>query len=219
MQAWLSEAAEARRIRVQRRRPIKIGVALAVILGWAVVGVVDAVNRVPFPAYLWVGLAILGAGFVVSLVSRRLVLSLLIPLAMLAVVAVGLGGTRASLRDGSGQIGWMPTSTAQLTDQHQFAGQTTVDLSALQPLEHPASITITQAVGEVVIRIPAGLNASVISDVHLGQIQNGQSRLTGQSVSGANVHLELNPPAGTQGPLLTIKVQLAVGQVEVDRAS
>ncbi|MGI8666672.1 MAG: PspC domain-containing protein [Jatrophihabitans sp.] len=217
MQAWIAETSNAHRVRVQRRRPIKVGVGLALVAGWAIVALLDAFTRVPFPAYLWVGLAILGGGLVLSLVTRRLTLSLLVPMALLAVVAIGLGGTRASLRDGSGQIGWMPTAASQLTDHRQFAGQSTLDLTALAPLGSPASLRITQAAGEVKLRIPASLNATVISDVHTGDIQSGQSQQTGQHVSGLNVHLELAAPAGVSGQPLTIYVNLTIGHVQVDR--
>ena len=183
------------------------------------VAVLDAFHRVPFPAYLWVGLGILGAGLLISLMARRMMLSLLIPIAVLAVAAFALGGTRASLRDGSGQIGWMPTSLSQLTDHRQFAGQTTLDLTALPKLDSARSLTITQAAGEVVLRIPAGLNATVISDVHLGDMRNGESHAIGQYVSGLNVHLELPPASGSTGAPLTIHVQLTNGHVQVDRTS
>ncbi|MEO9240699.1 MAG: PspC domain-containing protein, partial [Jatrophihabitantaceae bacterium] len=67
MQAWLTEAGEAHRRRVSRRRPIKIAVGLALVAGWAIVALLDAFTRVPFPAYLWVGLIVLGAGLLASL--------------------------------------------------------------------------------------------------------------------------------------------------------
>ena len=219
MQAWISETSAAHRLRVGRRRPIKLGVALSLIAGWGAVALSDAFTRVPFPAYLWVGLAILVTGLVVSLVTDRMTLSLLLPIALLATVAVVLGGTRASLGDGSGQIGWMPNNASQLVDHRQFAGQSTMNLNALPALDAPKSIKITQAAGEVWIKIPRGLNATVISNIHMGDVQNGTSRQTGQYVSGLNVHLELGPPAGTTGQPLTIYVNLTAGHVQVDRAS
>jgi phage shock protein PspC (stress-responsive transcriptional regulator) len=217
MQAWLMEAGEAHRARIRRRRPVKVGVGLALVAAWVFVALLDAFNRVPFPAYLWVGLSILGAGLLVSLVTRRLVLSLLIPIVLLGLVAVALGGTRASLRDGSGQVGWMPTSADQLANHRQFAGQSTLDLTALAPLTAPKTVSITQAAGEVRLLIPKTLNATVITDVHLGDIRNGTSRQTGQYEGGLNVHLELAPPAGSTGAPLTIRVNLTDGHVQVDR--
>jgi len=217
MQAWLMEAGEAHRARIRRRRPIKVGVGLTLVAAWAFVALLDAFNRVPFPAYLWVGLIILGAGLLVSLVTRRMVLSLLVPIVLLSLVALALGGTRASLTDGSGQVGWMPTSAGQLGNHRLFAGQFTLDLTALPPLTEPKTVSITQAAGEVRLLIPKTLNATVITDVHLGDIRNGTSQQTGQHESGLNVHSELAPPAGNQGAPLTIRIHLTDGHVQVDR--
>jgi len=219
MQAWLAEAGEAHRVRVQRRRPIKIAMLLALLVGWGLVAMFDALFRVPFPVYLWVGLGVLGIGLLVSIASRRMMLSLLVPILFLGLVAIGLGGTRASLSDGSGRIGWLPTSQSQLGTHRQFAGQSTLDLSQLAPLSSPASARITQAAGEVVVRLPATMNATVIADVHMGDIQNGQSTAAGQFQAGVNVHLQLNPPATATGQPVTIHVSLSTGHVEVVRVS
>src|SRR6185312_8770708 len=48
MQAWLAEAGEAHRRRVLRRRPIKLAVLLALLVGWGLVALFDAAFRVPF---------------------------------------------------------------------------------------------------------------------------------------------------------------------------
>lgn len=217
MQAWLTEASEAQRVRVQRRRPTKIAVLLALLVGWGLVALFDALFRVPFPVYLWVGLGVLGLGLLVSIATRRSMLSLLIPILFLGAVAIAYGGTEASLSDGSGRIGWLPANQSQLGTYRQFAGQSTLDLSQLSPLSSPASVTITQAAGEVVVRVPASLNATVIADVHMGDIRNGQSTAAGQFQAGLNVHLQLNPPATATGQPLTVHVSLSTGHVQVDR--
>lgn len=219
MQAWLAEAGAAHRRRVRRRRPVKVGVAVSLAIAWTVIALLDAFRRVPFPAYLWVGLAVLGAGLLVSLLTRRTTLSLLIPIAVLAVLTFGLGGTRASLTDGSGQISWQPTAVGQLADHRQFAGQATLDLTRLGTISDPRTVRITQAAGQVQVLLPATLNATVISDVHLGVIQNGRTFQPGQHVDGMNVHLELPPPAGVTGQPLTIYVTLTAGHVQVERGT
>jgi phage shock protein PspC (stress-responsive transcriptional regulator) len=218
MQAWLAEAGEAHRIRVRRRRPIKVAVGLALLVGWGLVAMFDALFRVPFPIYLWVGLGVLGIGLLISVATRRMTLSLLIPILLLGAIAIGLGGTRASLSDGSGRLGWLPSSQSEL-DSHsrQFAGQSTLDLTQLGTLDSPASVTITQAAGEVLLRLPSTINATVIADVHLGDIRNGQSTTAGQFQAGVNAHLQLNPPAAATGQPLTIHVSLSTGHVQVDR--
>jgi len=217
MQAWFSEASLAHRQRIERRRPVKVAVALSLLLGWGALALIDAAWRLPFPVYLWVGLAILVTGLAASIVVRRMTLSLLIPIAVVAAVAVVLGGTPASIKDGSGEVGWMPTSASQLSDHRQFAGQATLDLTRLAAPTSATSIRLTQAAGEVRLRIPRDLNATVISDVHIGDVQNGPSRSTGRQASGVGVHNESAPPAEAVGAPITIRVTLTVGHVQIDR--
>jgi phage shock protein PspC (stress-responsive transcriptional regulator) len=217
MQAWLAEAGAAHRERVRRRRPIKVGVTVSLAIAWTVVALLDGFNRVPFPAYLWVGLAVLGTGLLVSLVTRRLTLSLLVPLVVLALATFALGDTRTSLTDGSGQQAWMPTTAEQLSDHRLFAGQATLDLTGLSSVPAARTVHLSQAAGEVRVLLPAGLNATVIADVHLGDIVNGRDYDTGQHVNGMNVHLELRPPAGVTGQPITIYVDLEAGHVQVER--
>jgi phage shock protein PspC (stress-responsive transcriptional regulator) len=217
MRDWYTESQEARRRRLARRRPIKIAVAVTLAVAWAFTAILDAVNRVPFSAYLWIGLAVVGIGFVASVVTQRVVWWFLPPLVILAIVTVGLGGTHASLRDGSGRVGWMPTSTAQLSNQQQFAGDTTVDLTGLPTLTAPRSITITQAAGRVLIRVPQAADVLIIGKVHMGDIQLGSSRAAGDYVGGFNTHLELPPPASSRGSLVTVNVDLTIGHIQIDR--
>jgi hypothetical protein len=217
MSSWYAEASQAHRERLARRRPVKVGVAIGLLGGWAVLALFNVFGRVPFAAYVWVGLAVLITGLLVSLVTKRATLSLLAPIALLSAVAILFGGTEASLKDGSGRVGWTPTSLSQLTDQRQFAGQSTLDLSALNSASEARTVTITQAAGEVKLLLPARLNATVIGDVHVGDVQVGSSQDTGKYVGGWNVHLEVPPAAGAVGSPITIHVKLTVGHVQIDR--
>jgi phage shock protein PspC (stress-responsive transcriptional regulator) len=219
MQAWLVEAGAAHRQRILRRRPIKIGVTLCLAIAWATVALLDGFSRVPFPAYLWVGLAVLGTGLLMSLLTRRATLSLLVPIVMLGLVAFVLGDTPTSLSDGSGKLGWRPTTADQLVDHRQFAGQATLDLTALAAVPTARTVHLRQAAGEVRVLLPAGLNATVIADVHLGEIRHGSGLNTGEHVDGVNIHSEFGPPAGATGPPITIYVDLEAGQVQVERAT
>ena len=219
MQAWLSEAGAAHRQRVRRRRPIKVGVVLCLAIAWTVVALLDGFSRVSFPVYLWVGLAVLGTGLLVSLLTRRSTLSLLVPIAILTAAMFALGGTRTSLTDGSGEAAWKPTTAEQLIDRHQFAGRATFDLTALGPITSPRTVHIRQAAGEVRVLLPAGLNATVIADVHLGEITDGSDYDTAEHLDGMDVHQELTPPAGVTGQPITIYVDLEAGHVQVERAT
>ncbi|HEV2888725.1 MAG TPA: PspC domain-containing protein, partial [Jatrophihabitans sp.] len=163
MQAWLAEAGTAHRERIRRRRPIKVGVAVSLAIAWTVVALLDGFGRVPFPAYLWVGLAVLGTGLLLSVITRRLTLSLLVPIAVLALLTFALGGTRTSLTDGSGKQAWLPTTAEQLADHRLFAGQATLDLTGLSGVATAHTVHLSQAAGEVRVLLPAGLNATVIA--------------------------------------------------------
>ncbi len=217
MRAWVGEAKAARRERLSRRRPVKVGALLGLLGAWTVVAILDAANRVAFPAYLWTGLVVLGVALVAGVVLRRAVWSLLVPIVVLLVVAAALGGTKASLRDGSGRTGTVATSSAQLTDRRQFAGQDTVDLTQLPAITEARTVQITQAVGEVIVRVPATANVLVSARVHAGDIELNSSHAAGDYVSGTGIALDLPPAVGITGPQLRISVDLTVGHVQVDR--
>jgi len=222
MKSWYSEAAEAHKLRVRRRRPVKVAVALGLFGIWGVIALVNVVHRVPFPAYIWSGFAVLVGGLVISLILRRSTYVLLLPIVFLSALALAFGGTPASLKDGSGKIGWTPLSAAQLTDERQFAGQSTLDLTRLGTVSQAQDVTITQAAGEVRLILPRTLNATIVSDVHIGDIQVGRSHDGDKFSGGWNVHLETPPgtdgnPATTfTGAPITVHVRLATGHVQID---
>lgn len=218
MQSWFAEANAAHRQRVYRRRPIKIAAAIALAAGWGITAAADVSGRVAFPVYLWVGLAVLTTALVASIVARRATWSLVPGIVLITAAAVIFGGTSASLRDGSGQISWRPPAAGQLTDQRQFAGETTVDLSAIRSLEQARTITLTQAAGRIELRLPSTLNVIVRGKVHLGDIEVGDSRRAGDYVSGWNVALDVAPVAGSAtGEPLTINVDLTAGSLRIER--
>lgn len=218
MQAWFSEANAAHRERVRRRRPIKIAVGLGLAAGWAIAAIADLTGRITFPVYLWIGLAVLSVGLITSIATRRATWSMVPPLAILSMATLFFGGTHASLGDGSGQISWRPTAAAQLADQRQFAGESTIDLTQIKTLEAPRTITITQGAGRVVLRIPSTLNATVHGKVHAGEIQVDDSRTAGDYVTGWNVVLDVPAQTGkASGAVLTINVDVTVGRIEIDR--
>jgi phage shock protein PspC (stress-responsive transcriptional regulator) len=219
MGAWYAEARQAQQRRRARRRPIRIAIGVTVLVGLAVIGIVDAINGISAATYLWFLLAVLGGGFVISVLSRRTVWEagwFTLPLIPALIV---LGGTHASLKDGSGRTGVSPTNVSQLTDLKQFAGQTTFDLTHLQSVSSDRTVSIRQGAGEVLLRIPSAMNVTVDATVHAGDIQVGTSHEVGQYVSGLNTSLSVPPGSTTTKPSLTIKVNLTVGHVQIDRIS
>ena len=64
----------------------------------------------------------------------------------------------------------MPTTADQLVDHRQFAGQSTLDLTTLGDPDRSRTVhLITQAAGEVGLRLPASLNATVVVRRPLGR--------------------------------------------------
>jgi phage shock protein PspC (stress-responsive transcriptional regulator) len=219
MGAWYSEAVAAKKRRQERRRPIYVVAGSLLVVGLATIGIIDAVHRAPFGSYLWFIAAVLGLGFGLSVVLRRTAWIFLPPLLAVLVALVVLGGTRASITDGSGKTGRAPTNAAQLTDEHQFAGDTTLDLTRLPGLSAATTVHITQAAGQVTLRIPAGQPTTVIGNVHIGDIRLGTSHAVGDYVAGMNTGLTIGPAAGATGSPLTVIVDLTVGHIQVDRVS
>ncbi|UQX87862.1 PspC domain-containing protein [Jatrophihabitans telluris] len=219
MRDWYSEAREAQIERRRRRRPIRVAVGALLLVGLTVIGIVDAVNRVPFGSYLWFVFAVLGLGLLVSLIARRTVWEYLPPLLLLVPALIVMGATPASLTDGSGKSGLAPTSLAQLADERQFAGDTVLDLTKLPALTADRRVEITQAAGRVELRVPATLNVIVDATVHVGDIEVGQSRAVGDFVAGLNSSLVVSPGPGanTASPVLTVRVRLTAGHVQITR--
>jgi phage shock protein PspC (stress-responsive transcriptional regulator) len=223
MSDWYNDAREAKKQRQARRRPIKISVGLVLLAGLAVIGIADALNRVQFGVYVWFLAAALTLGFLISLVARRTVWGLGLLVLPLIPALIVFGGTKASITDGSGETGWAPTAVTQLHDEQRFAGDTTLDLTKLDPASLRSSpertIWISQAAGRVRLRIPQSLNVVIDGSVHIGEIQVGTSHAVGDYVGGLNIGLTVSPPttATATESALQVKVNLTVGHIQIDR--
>jgi phage shock protein PspC (stress-responsive transcriptional regulator) len=217
MRNWYTESQKARRERLARRRPIKLAVAAVLFGGWAIFGIIDAITGIPFAAYIWFALGVLTLGLIASLVTRRSVWSLVGPIALLCVPALVFGGSHASLKDGSGKVGSAPTSIAELSDQHLFAGDLTLDLTNLPAATSDRSVKITEGAGRVLIRVRQNANVLVAARVHIGDIQLGSSQAVGDRVGGMNTRLDIAPTSTATGSRLTVIVDLTVGHIQVDR--
>jgi phage shock protein PspC (stress-responsive transcriptional regulator) len=221
MSDWYNEAREAKKQRQARRRPIKIAVGLVLLAGLAVIGIADALNRVQFGVYIWFLAGALTIGFLISLAARRTVWGLGLLVLPLIPALIVIGGTKASITDGSGETGRAPTAVTQLHDEQRFAGDTTLDLTKIDPASLRSSpertISITQAAGRVRLRIPQSMNVVIDGSVHIGDIQVGTSHAVGDYVGGLNTALTVSPPTTATGSALHVKVNLTVGHIQIDR--
>ncbi|MGX7680973.1 PspC domain-containing protein [Jatrophihabitans sp. DSM 45814] len=218
MSDWYNEAKAAKKQRQARRKPLKVAVGVTLLVGLGAIGIVDALHRVSFDVYIWFLAALLAGGFLISVIVRRTVWEFVWPLCILIPALVAFGGTTASITDGSGKAGWAPTSEAQLVNEQRFAGDTTLDLTKLPTLTSDRTITITQAAGRISIRVPQTTNATIVGSVHIGDIQVDRLRGTGNYAGGVNTDLTVPPTSSaTTGSSLTIKVDLTVGHIQIDR--
>jgi phage shock protein PspC (stress-responsive transcriptional regulator) len=219
---WIVEATAASRERRRRSWPIRIATLGSLVVSIAILAAIDAATGIAIPTYLWVAFGITLGGLLAGVVLRRTPWTLLLLLVPTVVGLVAFAPTSASLHDGSGQRDWAPTSADQLKSDYRLAfGRGQLDLTHVGTLTSPRTVDIRLAAGQVRILLPAGLNATVHANVHLGIVTvDGNDRSTGDGWDsrGWGVNRTVFPAAGTTGVPLTINVQLADGNVSVDHA-
>ncbi len=215
---WLGESRARSRARRHRAAPVRWATLAVLAVAMAALALADVVAGIVIPAYLWTTAGILLGGLIIGLVLRRTPWSLAWLLVPVLVVLIALGGTRASLSDGSGRQIWVPSSAADLQRTYRLAfGEGVLDLSNVS-LSDPAHTSITMAAGHVRILVPAGLNVQVHADVRFGQIEvDGTTsvRRGGGAAAGYGLDLAVPSPAATGAPL-TVTVHLANGNVSVE---
>jgi len=213
--AWFEESREAGRQRRRRSFPIRMGVLVTLVGTLTALGIADAVDGIQFQWYFWTVLAVLGAGMLVALVTRRWSWSL-VPLVIPALIgAVAFAGSDTSLHDGIGQREWKPV---KVTDAHYRLafGQGVLDLRDLAPGSTPTDIDVTLGAGQVKVIAPKSLNLTVQTDVHAGQVEVDQDHGEhGQAHGGVEFTRTIDPPAGATGAPVTVKVHLTNGNLTV----
>jgi phage shock protein PspC (stress-responsive transcriptional regulator)/FtsH-binding integral membrane protein len=221
---WIDESKRASRERRRRAFPIRIATLLTLVVTLIVLGIADAASGIRLPVYFWCVGAIVAAGLLVGMVLRRTPWSmapLLIP-ALAGMIAFGNSG--ASLHDGVGQKTWSPTSASELHGSYRLAfGDAVLDLRDLPSLDVPRSVDITLAAGQVEIKLPPTLNATVYGNVRLGQIEIDHRRVASthggsiHRVNGYDIEHTVRPPDTATGAPLTITVHQADGNLSVLR--
>jgi phage shock protein PspC (stress-responsive transcriptional regulator) len=216
--AWMAES----RARRRRAAPVRWATLGALVVGLGVVAIIDALNRVAVPVYFWVGGAIVIAGLIAGLIARRPAWSLIVLLVPALIGTIALGATQASLHDGTGRHVYTPTNAAAIEGNYRLAfGQLVLDLRSVSPLDSARTVNITIASGQVQLKLPPALNASVHSKVHLGDVRivaAGQKGDGPDAQGGSNITSDVPAPAAATGAPLTINVHVADGDVEIQRS-
>jgi hypothetical protein len=170
--AWMSESRNARARRCTANRPMCLAVWSALTLALLGLGIADAVAGIAIPTYLWVVVGIVIVGLIVGAAIRRPVWgfsAILVPAFLLIFV---LGGTSASLHDGSGDRTYIPTSSTELNPTyHQALGRATLDVTQLGPLDGTRTVHVRQAAGQVRIIVPQNMDVTIRNHIWLGQVE------------------------------------------------
>jgi hypothetical protein len=205
---WVAEARAASRERRRRAWPVRVTTVLSLIAALLIIGIVDAVSRVPMSTYFWTAAAIVGAGLLVGLVTRRTPWSLL-PLAVFAVVGgLALSPTSASFWDGLGQRSWQPST---LHSPYRLAvGQAVLDLSNLSPREAGKTVDVTLGVGQVQVLVPKTMPVIVNAHVHIGAVTANQGR-----VLASGVGVDRTVTSTGVGSPVKVDVHVTDGNVDV----
>ena len=213
LHAWMSESRDARVRRRTANRPMRLAVWSALTLALLGLGIADAIAGIAIPTYLWVVVGIVIAGLIVGAAIRRPVWgfsAILVPAFVLMFV---LGGTSASLHDGSGDRTYTPTSGTELKPTyHQALGRVTLDLTRVGQLDSTRTVHVRQAAGQVRIIVPQNMDVTMGNHIWLGQVE-----VDGIEVqSGFNFDREVVFGPGNVDRL-TVDVDLSDGQVSIAR--
>jgi phage shock protein PspC (stress-responsive transcriptional regulator) len=213
--AWMSESRNARVRRRTANRPMRLAVWSALTLALLGLGIADAVAGIAIPTYLWVVVGIVIVGLIVGAAIRRPVWgfsAILVPAFLLIFV---LGGTSASLHDGSGDRTYIPTSSTELNPTyHQALGRATLDVTQLGPLDGTRTVHVRQAAGQVRIIVPQNMDVTIRNHIWLGQVE-----VDGIEVqSGFNFDRDVVFGPGNVDRL-TVDVELSDGQVSIVRTA
>jgi phage shock protein PspC (stress-responsive transcriptional regulator) len=211
--AWMSESRDARVRRRTANRPMRLAVWSALTLALLGLGIADAVAGIAIPTYLWVVVSIVIVGLIVGAAIRRPVWGfspILVP-AFLLIFA--LGGTSASLHDGSGDRTYLPTSSTELKPHYDQAfGRMTLDLTQVSQLDSTRTVDVRQAAGQIRIIVPRNMDVTMQNHIWMGQVE--VDRIEVQSGFNFDRDVVFGPGNADR---LTVDVELSGGQVSIVR--
>lgn len=139
---------------------------LAYLAGGSVAAAVHA-DR-PWIVALAAPLAVMGVSLVASAFTRHrptllVTATLATAFSLLLSLGAGSGGD-------AGDVRWAPTSVADLrTEYTQGVGDAELDLTAV-PVDGVRHVRLSQGVGDLVVRLPAGVSARVVTGDGVGEV-------------------------------------------------
>ncbi|MDO0926150.1 PspC domain-containing protein [Streptomyces sp. TG1A-8] len=117
---------------------------------------------------------------------------------------------------------WRPATTAEVRPAYDFGtGVATLDLTGIRPAEGQTVTTDASVdAGQLKVIVPAGVRVRLSIDVGVGDIRlPGDDRKDVDVKPGRHQEVTLSPAGGEKAGVLTMGLQVGVGQVEVGRAA
>ena len=177
-------------------------------------GLVDWLHGLSISAYFWVATAVLGGGFLVSLLTRRTVWAALLLLVPALIGGVAFHGTAAGLGDGAGQQTWSPTGVPP-HNYRLLLGDARLDLSAVS-LTEPRHLNVDMGAGQLTIVVPRSINVHIDSHLNAGTVVFDEID-DGRANGGVGFEETITPASDSSGPVLDVDVHVAMGAVRIVR--
>jgi phage shock protein PspC (stress-responsive transcriptional regulator) len=200
----------------QRARPIlPIGwvTSAVALLAIGVIALLDNVGvvSVSFGSGIGIVLLVIGAGLIAGTWLGRSTWLLVAGLVLLPFAAAA-SLVHQPLAGGAGDLHFAPQSVAELRPAyHLAAGRLTVDLSQLAVTASSTDVSVTDAVGQVVVVVPADTTLDVHASAGAGDL-----RVLGHEESGYQVALQETSTSPGGGGTLHLDISVGMGQVTVE---
>ncbi|KAA5833524.1 PspC domain-containing protein [Saccharopolyspora hirsuta] len=170
----------------------------------------------PLYVSLAIALGVLGVGMLLGSFLRggRGLIVAAVPLAAVAMLASALPASTFGGSVGDQQI--RPAALSGLAPDYQLsAGTVTLDLRDMQIADgESASSATSVGVGDIVVRLPRDVDATVRCKAELGDVQCLNQTSSGGTADQTTTDLGPDGPGGGQ---LTLDLRVGVGSVEVTR--
>ena len=198
--------------------PVGRGVLGLVLVGIGIVWLLEAVGAIDVSFLVALPIALIVIGLAMLFVPGRhgglVVLGI-----VLTLVLTLSSGFDIKLQGGVGDHLERPTSLSEVRgDYHLSAGQFTLDFRSLH-LEPGSRVSIAASLGlgEMVVRVPAGIAVRVHGTAGAGQVT-----AFGRTNDGLGADLTVSDPAGATGPtsdqaFIDLRLSVGLGQITVTR--
>jgi phage shock protein PspC (stress-responsive transcriptional regulator) len=205
-------AEKIRRAREPKSKALILLTLSSIVIGLAITRIsADLNDGAPWTTYVAVALGITAVGLLIGTFFGYG--GPLIPLGIALGFALAFGSVLPSPQIGQEESAPLTSAAVQHEYKHGI-GNLELDLTRVAQPKNllGRTIVLKSGIGQTVVTVPKGLNVKVTSHLRVGQIL-----VFGRQTNGTANHLSY--PASRPGhPMLTIKIDQSVGNVEVVRS-